>query len=354
MIKNYNITRTVYKASEFLSKLKAKELDLSPNFQRRAVWAKGAKSYLIDTMIRGLPIPIIFLRERRTDLGSLEAVMEVVDGQQRIRTIVSYIAPALLKDYDSIRDDFFILSSHNEELKNLKFNDLKADIRQRILDYQISVHIFPSEVSDQEVYEIFARMNSSGYTLNKQELRNAQYFGEFKSLMYKLAAQQLQRWRMWKIFSEDELARMEEVEMVSEFAILMLKGISAKRQSIINSFYKDNDEKFTQGREITRRFEIVMDTIDNGLGSKISVSSLRQKPMFYVLFAYIYELQFGLKSELKRKDAQSVHSKIFERIFVAAEKIKKGEAPSKIVEISKRRTTDKITRDTLFNYFKQE
>ena len=55
------ITKTVYKISDFLAWQKAQLLILSPYFQRRSVWSLGAKSYLLDTVVRGLPIPDNFL-----------------------------------------------------------------------------------------------------------------------------------------------------------------------------------------------------------------------------------------------------------------------------------------------------
>ena len=79
-----NITRTQYKVSDFLNWQKSDLLVLSPKFQRRSVWRPGAKSYLLDTIIKGYPIPIIFLREQKTDLTTLKHKREVVDGQQRV------------------------------------------------------------------------------------------------------------------------------------------------------------------------------------------------------------------------------------------------------------------------------
>ena len=147
-MKNWETFKTTYKVSDFVSWQRSKTLELSPSFQRRPVWQPGAKSYLIDTIIRGLPIPIIFLREQKTDLKSLEPRREVVDGQQRIRTVLSFIEPNLLKDYEPARDDFVIQASHNEELSGKKYSDLDDEIQQSILDYIFSVHILPSQVDD--------------------------------------------------------------------------------------------------------------------------------------------------------------------------------------------------------------
>ena len=183
-MQKWKISKVQFKVSDFITMKKANGLDLSPSFQRRPVWKKGAKSYLIDTIIKGLPIPIIFIRERKVDLKTLESKREVVDGQQRLRTIFSFINPSLIDNYNPSKDDFKINKTHNKALANLSFNDLSEDYRQNILDYEFSVHVLPSSVDDRDVLQIFARMNSTGVKLNSQELRNAEYYGEFKTSVY--------------------------------------------------------------------------------------------------------------------------------------------------------------------------
>ena len=122
-----NIAKTVYKVSDFLSWQRSKSLVLSPSFQRRPVWLSGAKSYLIDTVVRGLPMPIIFLREQ-TDLQTLEPTREVVDGQQRLRTLIAFVEPNSLKDFNSDLDDFTIKKTHNSELSGKRFSELSAPV----------------------------------------------------------------------------------------------------------------------------------------------------------------------------------------------------------------------------------
>src|SRR5688572_20675609 len=119
-------------------------------------------------------MPIIFLRDRKVDLSKLEPTREVVDGQQRIRTLLAYIDKSLLKDYNPAMDEFVVLPEHNSELADKSFRELDDDIRQQILGYQFSVHVLPASSDDREVLEIFARMNSTGVKLNPQELRNAE------------------------------------------------------------------------------------------------------------------------------------------------------------------------------------
>jgi hypothetical protein len=217
-MQSHQVSKTHYKVSDFISWAKASTLILSPSFQRRSVWPAGAKSYLMDTIVRGLPIPIIFLREQKTDLDSLEPKREVVDGQQRIRTLLSFIQPNLIKGYDPAKDAFTIKKTHNRDLVDKVFRDLPPTVRQNILDYQFSVHILPSSVDDREVLQIFARMNSTGLKLNSQELRNAAWFGEFKTSMYAISAEQLQRWRKWRIFCRlTELLTIFDAECAAPF-----------------------------------------------------------------------------------------------------------------------------------------
>jgi len=353
-MKAWETTKTTYKVSDFISWQRSNTLVLSPSFQRRPVWQSGAKSYLIDTIIRGLPIPIIFLRDKKTDIMRFEPLREVVDGQQRIRTLLSYIDPTLLKDYRPERDDFSIQSTHNKDLAGKIFSDLDSDLKQQILDYTFSVHIFPSQVDDREILEIFARINSTGVKLNSQELRNASFFGHFKTSIYKLASEQLHRWRKWGIFTEYNIARMDEVEAVSDFAILMMKGITGKTQSGINRIYKDKDSSYIEEAEIEKRFRAVMDTIDDKFGSDIKLTSFKKETMFYYLFMIVYHLLYGVGSSLDTIRQTNITNEKISNIKGIRDKIDSKEAPIDVLQSLARRTTNRNSRTIVFNYFRAE
>lgn len=353
MVKFYNITRTLYKVSDFITFLKSNNLDLSPRFQRRSVWSKGTKSFLIDTIIRGLPIPIIFLRDKGTDPNTFEPKREVIDGQQRIRTVISYVAPNLavksLKEFDLKRDSFVISKAHNKDLANKSFSQLEEDSRQRILDYQFSVHILPLDVDDREILEIFMRMNSTSYELRPQELRNARFFGEFKMSVYSLAAGQLNRWRQWRIFSDDDISRMEEVELTSELIFLMFNGISSKEKSALDKIYLGKDNDYPERKIAEKRFQLVMDNIEQFFGQDINTSPYSRKTLFYSFFAVFYDLLFGLSSTIKKNiKAKSINNSNI-KLIRDSEAIFKTKPLDEIYKVFGRRTTDIKTRKALFN-----
>lgn len=350
-MKNPQINRTVYKVSDFVSWQKSGSLDLTPPFQRRSVWKKGAKSYLIDTIIRGLPIPIIFIRDKQREIFSLEPLREVVDGQQRLRTLLSFISPQYLKDFKPETDDFKILKTHNKNLANKVFKDLDNEIKQMIMDYQFSVHVLPSEISDREILQIFARMNSTGTKLNRQELRNAGWFGEFKTSVYDSALKYLDQWRNWKVFNDDNISRMDEVDLTTEFYSLMLKGLTSKSQNSMDDLYDKFENQFKERNTIEKRFEAVMDNIDLYLGNFISNSIYKKKTLFYILFLVFYNEMYGLKSVLNSKIPKKITLNFIASIRKISDIIENNKVEINVVEAASRRTTNLKERKILYTYF---
>jgi len=351
-MKIWDIKKSQYRISDFLSWQRAGSLNLSPNFQRRPVWKPDAKSFFVDTVIRGIPAPIIILREKRSNISRLEPVREVVDGQQRLRTLFTYIDPNLLTDYNPRIDSFLLLADHNEEFAGRSFQALPVDIQQNVLDYEFSVHTLPAGTDDREVLGIFARLNSTGYKLTLQELRNAQFFGPFKITIYELATEQLYRWRQWRIFTEYNIMRMEEVELVSELALMMLRRqIIGKTQNSLDAVYKEKNKEFIEREEVARRFRTTMDTIEDLFGDNLKTLPFRRKTLFFSLFAFLYDYRFGITSELTTKvKTKPVNPSLSKELVRAGEKITRKEASEEVLNAVARRTTHPSSRKVIHNY----
>ncbi|MBW2645615.1 MAG: DUF262 domain-containing protein [Deltaproteobacteria bacterium] len=346
------IQKTFYKIADFISWKKKGGLVLSPHFQRRSVWNKGAKSFLVDTVYKGLPIPIIFLRDRGIDKTTYEPIREVIDGQQRLRTLISYIAPELLDDFNPAQDEFLVRKTHNKELAGKTFASLDEDIQDKIRNYEFDVHILSSNVDDRDVIQIFRRMNSTNYSLKKQELLNSQYFGEFKTSQYNLAAEQLTQWRAWKTFTENDISRMQEVELTSELTISMIeKKVMGKSTSSIETYYKKCDEIYTNRKIVEDRYRTTIDFIAKNFPGNRNDFVFYKKTVFYTFFMVIYDSLYGISSGVDKKiTPQKEASTKIQALKQKGDRIKNHTAPDNVFEATDRRTTNLKERDILFKY----
>jgi len=348
-----DIKHQQFKVSDFLSWQREGSLVLSPSFQRRAVWQASAKSYLIDTIARGLPVPVVFIRER-VDLDSQKTIREVVDGQQRLRTLFTYIDPTSLEDFDPSRDPFTVLSRHNSELAFKSFNRLDDGTRRRILGYEFSTQVLPSTAEDRDILMIFARLNSTGVQLNGQELRNAQYFGLFKSLMYELAFEQLDRWRAWRIFTELQIARMAEVELTSDLVMTMVGGLIGKTQARLNALYKRFDEEFPFEKSVAMRFRRVIDEAESLFGVTLYQTVFSSEVHFYTLFTFLYDQMYGLGSPLQERTPQRLETDRMKGCLLRVSRnFASGDVPRDVFDAIARASSDTGRRQTRHNYLKQ-
>jgi len=272
-----------YSINDFRTWHERKELILSPKFQRRRVWSEKAKSYLIDTILRGLPIPPVFIREK-IDIDTSRSIREVIDGQQRLRAIL-----------DFINDGFKVLKIHNEEFGGKYFSELPDNIKEEFLRYNIVTNVVITP-EDKDVLGIFARLNTYTVPLNKTELLNAKYFGVFKQTVHQLAYEFNTFWINSKILSEYKIARMYDVELTTELIIASLDGIQEKKAMLIESYYKKYDDNFPFKKQIEENFRKTIDTIGEIYGDVLPNSLFSGTPLFYSLYCLIYDLLFGLKN----------------------------------------------------------
>lgn len=337
-----NFDPRAYSINDFREWHEQEQLILSPKFQRRSVWTDKARSYLMDTIIRGKPIPKIFIRQ---DINpkTRRTTREVVDGQQRLRTIINFL-----------QDAFTVSKIHNEEHGGKFFSALPGAIQSAILKYELSVDLL-LDANDAEVLDIFSRLNSYSVTLNAQELRNAKYTGDFKHTAYMLALEYLTFWKNNNIFTDSKILRMAEAELTSELLIAMSDGIRAKKK--IEYYYKKFESRFPNRDTLIKRFRKTMDTIGAMMGDTLAASSFSRHHMFYTLFCSVYHMLYKLP-EMRCAQIPFKPSD-YSKIRVALEKIdnifeKAGTSLSikerAFLEAARRATTDAPVRKLRSEY----
>src|SRR6266481_339302 len=272
--------RSTYTTLDFKGWHESNTLVLTPKFQRRGVWSNGAQSFFVDTLLRGMPVPPVFLRVRQSE-DNKKIIREVIDGQQRLSTVLKYI------------DGGFKLSkSLDKAWASKRFSDLSPEQQNQIRNFSFICEVFHG-ISDTEILEVFSRLNTYSVPLNNQELRNGKYFGYFKQSAYRLAHKYVDFWVKRRIFSDRAIARMQEVEFTSELLIMQLDGLQDKKKSI-DKFYTQYDENFPDQRKIESRFGVTMDAIEDAVGDDLMDTAFIRPPLFYTLFCAVYHRTHGL------------------------------------------------------------
>lgn len=277
-MKSYD-SRT-YSINDFVEWEKQKQLELNPIFQRRPVWSPNAKSFLMDTILRGKPIPKIFIRQK-LNLSTKLSVREVVDGQQRLRTILSFI-----------KDGFVVSKKQNPEYGGLRYSQLPEEIQAQLLNYELAVDLLIN-LPDKEILDIFSRLNSYAVVLNPQEKINAEHFSEFKLLADELGRKYFEYWTKQGIFTDRQILRMQEVSMVADLLIAMREGIKSKKQ--IKKFYDDYEKEYKDDVAVVRqKFDSVIEKIGQLYPEGLANTEFSRPHVFYSLFTAVAHCLYGL------------------------------------------------------------
>ena len=328
-----------YSINDFVEWDKQKQLELNPIFQRRPVWSDKAKSYLMDTILRGKPIPKIFIRQK-INVTTKTSIREVVDGQQRLRSILSFI-----------KDGFTVSKRQNPEYGGLRFSQLPVDIQAQLLSYEVSVDLLIN-LPDSEVLDIFSRLNSYAIVLNEQERINATHFGSFKILADELGRKYYEYWTKQGILTSRNILRMLEVNLVADVLIAMREGIKSKKQ--VKKYYDQYEEKFDDDVEkIGKRFDKIIETIAELYPEGLSGTEFSRPHLFYSLFTTVSHCLYGLPglsvARLSLKDAKVVEAarngldRVGE-IFEAEDSDSLKKVEQQFLQDCRRATTDETVR----------
>ncbi len=304
-----NYDPLVFRVADFWEWNNRKELILSSKYQRRAVWSEKAKSYLLDTMLRGLPLPKIFMRYD-VDLNTKKSIREIVDGQQRIRAILSYL-----------EDGFSVMKVHNKKYGGKYFSELDEAIRKQIWEFKISVDLLKTD-NETDILDIFARLNTYTVTLNKQELINSKYFGAFKQVVYSLGFSYKDFWVNHKILTDRQVSRMGEAELTSELIIQIIHGIDDRKN--LEKYYKQYDDEFSAEDDVRNTFHEVIELILELYGESLGQSNFSKIPLFYTLFGVINKIHIqGMTKKSNLSKLKSALSEVDSILGMGAEEVSK-------------------------------
>jgi hypothetical protein len=308
------ITKEQFSVFELKRRHEKQTLKMNPDFQREGnVWNFKQKSELIESILMGIPIPIIYFFEDE------QGLKQVVDGRQRLSCLFDCL------DNKLKLVDLKMLKSENGK----KFDDLTPQLQAKIEDYQFLAYTIQHPTPERVKFDIFDRVNRGGTQLNNQEMRNALYLGKSTELLNSLAQSKFFLLATEKIVSTKRMKDRYIILRFLAFFLLQTKQLgNISYKSNIDDFLADvmkHINQFTDHeiKDLTTIFEHSMENCFDVLGKdafRFDAKNGKRRPINMCLFeslSYLLSIslpnidKLELKSEIKALKQTMDESRMF-------------------------------------------
>jgi hypothetical protein len=241
------VTSSTFTIAEYCQQMRENSIIVNHDYQRSdKVWPPAARSYLIETVLLGFPIPKLSLYQT-TDLKTKKTKKEIVDGQQRSQVIFDFL------------EGSFRMTGKGQFGGKL-FSQLEEAEQQRFVDYALTVDVFVGATSN-EIREVFRRMNSYTVPLNPQEKRHATHQGDCKWFVVELVEKYSEALKRIGVFGERQLSRMADAALLSDIVFTLSQGIRHASDRSLDQFYETNESQFPEEPALRNRIASAMDLI---------------------------------------------------------------------------------------------
>lgn len=255
-------------------------LVINPEYQRGVVWTPAQKKRLVDSVLRGYPIPLIYFHHIRQSAGRLVSErFEVIDGQQRINALYEFEQGAF-KLFDPVKDeaqarfpDF--IKRQPCPWAGKSFQDLDPNLRESFLS--TGLRVVQIKTDDQnEARDLFVRLQA-GMPLNSQEKRDA-WPGQFTDYILRIGGKPgIARYPGHEFFNRLLQAnrtkdRGKFRQLAAQIAMLLFTRRTSPTSSLrdinaeaIDSYYYEN-LGFDASSDLAVRLEEILDALVQVLG----------------------------------------------------------------------------------------
>ena len=295
-----------YTIADLLEWRRNKQLELNPFFQRREVWSTQAKSYLVDTILKGIPVPKLYVRSK-INVATQAAIRDVVDGQQRIRAIFEFA------------DNELRLGTRSGDLRGRRYRDLDPEMQDTFLSYAIGVENLLN-ASDSDVLEIFSRLNTYTVSLNSAERRHALYQGDFKWDVHEAAIRWSRLWDEFGIVTLRQRVRMADDTLMSEMFGVLMEGVADGGAGNINRLYRRYEQDFPRRKKVIADLDAVTDFLIDQFGAVLS-GPVANAPHFLMLFAATAYARVGIPGIAIRQPRPPDRRLLLKDMRVASENV---------------------------------
>lgn len=214
----------------------------NPEFQRRLVWSNKHKLAFLNTVLRGLPFPEIFIASGGVNTETGEGTDLIVDGQQRTTTLYQY----------------FTASPDLKVTGISPYSQLEEAEKTAFLEYEVVVRDL-GQLDETETRDLFYRINSTAYSLNAMEINNARFDGELKQVCDRLSESDF--FIQHQVFSNYDAKRMADVRWVLTLVITMMSSYF-NRDTEHEQYLAVYNDEFPMKEEIVARLSATVDFVE--------------------------------------------------------------------------------------------
>lgn len=212
-----------------------------PDYQRNFIWPQGHKERFIESVLLGLPIPMMFLADLE------DGKLEIVDGAQRIQTLEEFTNNDLpLKNLPLLT-----------ELEGFRYNDLTEAQQRKFSTRALRLVILEDTTTPERRQEIFNRINTGSVKAKPSEIRRGDFDSEFMKFIDKLSQDKL--FINLCPISNAVAKRREREELVLRFFAYSdcYRSFTHDVYKFLDNYVKDNRTGFDEAR-LTSEFNNVM------------------------------------------------------------------------------------------------
>lgn len=240
-IKHYKINKPLPETltiEDIISDMKKSRFLIRPDYQRSEVKNLQKASYLMESILLGINIPPLFVYKRA------DKVKEVVDGQQRLLTILGFLGRTYVDERGGVvnsNKDRFKLTKIKilSELEGKSIENIGSNFEEKVLEFPMDIiEIDYEQNPDFSPIDLFLRLNTKPYPIkeNTFEMWNA-YVDKDIVIKVKNIANKYEK----KVFRAKD-NRMKLEELITSLAYIDYR-MNQPNTDICNvlNIYKRND-----------------------------------------------------------------------------------------------------------------
>ncbi len=272
-------------------------IDLDADYQREKIWSREDQERLIDSIIKNIDIPKLYLAEIK---GKENFDYECIDGKQRMATFLNFFKP------EESADSPLTVRVAGEKYTYKQLRAELPSLANKVDEYELTFVIYPQ--TDDEIFlrEIFRRLQL-GVRLNSGELLKS-HMGTIRDFVYTEMGKEAPFLRKTKL-SEKRFSRQFTLAQIciNSFSKHQSGGFVRARYDDLEDFFKDNYNLDDQDDNLNR-IRAVLRAMEKSFGQRAGSISSRAVAVSAYLFCEQLHVQ-------KRQSQIEEFAKFYEKLL---------------------------------------